>query len=114
MRISDWSSDVCSSDLCSAGHRRGPARRGGGAGRLAGPVRSQDAARHPRGLRADLRLLPARDTGGGAVRRRTWINLIFFNGVLALMLFWAVNNILTLSAIMTHYEKIRRVRRRER
>src|SRR3546814_13751894 len=27
MRISDWSSDVCSSDLCLAGHARSPAAR---------------------------------------------------------------------------------------
>src|SRR3546814_4861535 len=46
MRISDWSSDVCSSDLCLPGHRLDPAERragmhagAGGAGRLPRPHR---------------------------------------------------------------------------
>lgn len=36
--------------------------------------------------------------------RRTLINLIFFNGVFALMLFWAVNNIVTVDRLERPYE----------
>src|SRR3546814_4037535 len=36
MRISDWSSDVCSSDLCRRPPRRADRRRGAGAHRIAG------------------------------------------------------------------------------
>lgn len=35
--------------------------------------------------------------------RRTLINLIFFNGVFLLMIFWAVNNIVTLDAVERPY-----------
>src|SRR3546814_9629995 len=56
MRISDWSSDVCSSDLAAAarGHRRGRRRRPRGAGRpaAAGPV-------HPHRRRHADQQLPA-------------------------------------------------------
>jgi phospholipid/cholesterol/gamma-HCH transport system substrate-binding protein len=38
------------------------------------------------------------------VNRRTLINLIFFNGVFALMLFWAANNIITVDRIERPYE----------
>src|SRR3546814_10840564 len=55
MRISDWSSDVCSSDLPGAGARPGPA---GGAG----PPRRTARARRP--VRA-----PAQDAVPGARRR---------------------------------------------
>jgi len=37
------------------------------------------------------------------VNRRTLVNLIFFNAVFVLMLFWAVNNIVTLDAIERPY-----------
>src|SRR3546814_1720741 len=47
MRISDWSSDVCSSDLAARGGGRGNARAGRGLGAGAGRHRSvgRDAAR---------------------------------------------------------------------
>src|ERR687898_2635628 len=35
--------------------------------------------------------------------RRTLINLIFFNAVFALMLFWAVNNIITVDRVERPY-----------
>lgn len=38
------------------------------------------------------------------MNRRTLINLIFFNGVFALMLFWAANNIITVDRIERPYE----------
>src|SRR3546814_1801908 len=54
MRISDWSSDVCSSDLQVRGKENGQYLRGGIAGQ---PVRRPSAARRTRSLRgARLRL----------------------------------------------------------
>src|SRR3546814_1060734 len=58
MRISDWSSDVCSSDLSGVGHRAGLDHRSAAA-RRPGVERSaarsgrlaMDAARHPLGRR---------------------------------------------------------------
>src|SRR3546814_8953625 len=47
MRISDWSSDVCSSDLWAGRHRDGA---------LARPVRNEDA--HPNGRRHDRQRRP--------------------------------------------------------
>jgi phospholipid/cholesterol/gamma-HCH transport system substrate-binding protein len=38
------------------------------------------------------------------VNRRTLINLIFFNGVFAVMLFWAANNIITVDRLERPYE----------
>src|SRR3546814_19562407 len=59
MRISDWSSDVCSSDL--AGRRRG--RAAAREGRAAGPlVEGRRAAGDPRGA---PRRLPQRPTRAG-------------------------------------------------
>src|SRR3546814_2910974 len=48
MRISDWSSDVCSSDL-ERGHDRQPGNQPGGNGQAAdGPVRRRHVLRVPR------------------------------------------------------------------
>src|SRR3546814_13117206 len=49
MRISDWSSDVCSSDLrLGRLRRRRPAQRGGGEGRAAGGGAAGHLSVHPR------------------------------------------------------------------
>src|SRR3546814_12649534 len=55
MRISDWSSDVCSSDLRVAGHGRGPTAR------RRPPQRDRPSP--PRG--GDVRRAAARRHGGG-------------------------------------------------
>ncbi len=65
---------------------------------------------HPGRLRAGLRLGPTGLPGAGAVNRRTLINLIFFNAVFALMLFWAVNNIVTFDCIEQPVHDHRRLR----
>src|SRR3546814_8389339 len=74
MRISDWSSDVCSSDLDATAHRRLRRRR-------AGPRSAAGAARQRQGLRvrrqpgvaADPGVVgagePARAGGGAGCRR---------------------------------------------
>src|SRR3546814_10045626 len=57
MRISDWSSDVCSSDLAPRHRRRSRQRRGAGWGRMAGA------------LFAGLRARPDAPRWASAVRR---------------------------------------------
>src|SRR3546814_15894143 len=56
MRISDWSSDVCSSDLLGQPGRRGPGT----------PVRLRARSRRAAGWRR-LQTRPGRGAGGGAV-----------------------------------------------
>src|SRR3546814_6623081 len=55
MRISDWSSDVCSSDLCDRDRRQGQPARGCGARRacVAGDRRPAHRHRHRAGRRDD-------------------------------------------------------------
>ena len=59
----------------------------------------QGPAGRPWRLRPGLRLVPARVPGRRAMSRRTLINLVFFNGVFVLMLFWATNNIITVDRV---------------
>src|SRR3546814_9954040 len=56
MRISDWSSDVCSSDLFRLPHRRHDGGRGGaGAGRAAEELHASDLRPHSTVLEAPRR-----------------------------------------------------------
>src|SRR3546814_4286480 len=65
MRISDWSSDVCSSDLASRADQT--RRGGGGSGVSGGPMISARSGRSPSGIggRSGAAIVPARQLDGG-------------------------------------------------